>query len=78
MYEPVAAPGDADLVLDVNVIPSSVVWQFKLEMRDPKTGIVLWTLYEPIKVTVSKPARDKAFDDTINKLALDLRTLAAH
>jgi hypothetical protein len=74
-YELVAAPGDADLVLDVNVIPNSVVWQFKLEILDPKTGIVLWAIYEPTRITASKKTRDKDFDDTINKLVGDLRTL---
>jgi hypothetical protein len=73
----VSAPGDADLVLDVNVIRDSVVWQFKLEILDPKTRIVLWTQYEPIKVTVSQKTRDKNFDDTINKLVTDLKTLTA-
>jgi hypothetical protein len=76
-YELVSAPGDADLVLDVNVIRDSVVWQFKLEILDPKTRIVLWTQYEPIKVTVSQKTRDKNFDDTINKLVTDLKTLTA-
>jgi RNase adaptor protein for sRNA GlmZ degradation len=74
-YELVAAPGDADLVLDVNVIPNSVVWQFKLEILDPKTGIVLWAISEPTRITASKKTRDKDFDDTINKLVGDLRTL---
>jgi hypothetical protein len=46
-YELVAAPSDADLVLDVDEIP--VARQLRLEMRDPKSGIVLWTIYEPIK-----------------------------
>ncbi len=76
-YELVSAPGDADLVLDVNVIRDSVVWQFKLEILDPKTRIVLWTQYDPIKVTVSQKTRDKNFDDTINKLVTDLKTLTA-
>jgi hypothetical protein len=60
------------------VIPSSVVWQFKLDILDPKTGIVLWTVYEPTKITVSQKARDKNFDDAINKLASDLSLLTNH
>jgi len=76
-YELVSAPSDADLVLDVNVIRDSVVWQFKLEILDPKTRIVLWTQYEPIKITVSQKTRDKNFDDTINKLVEDLKALTA-
>ena len=44
-YELVTAPGDSDLVLDVNVVASPAIWQFKLEILDPKTRIVLWTVY---------------------------------
>jgi hypothetical protein len=76
-YELSSAPGDADLVLAVNVIRDPVVWQFKLEILDPKTRIVLWTKYEPIKITVSQKTRDKNFDDTINKLVEDLKALTA-
>jgi hypothetical protein len=76
-YELVGAPADSDLVLDVNVIPNSVVWQLKLEIIDPKTRIVLWTQYEPIKITVSQKTRDKNFDDTINKLVTNLKALTA-
>ncbi len=76
-YELVSAPGDADLVLDVNVIRDSVVWQFELEILDPKTGIVLWTHDEPIKIAVSQKNRDQNFDDAIYKLVSDLKTLTA-
>lgn len=76
-YELVSAPSDADLVLDVNVVRESVVWQFELEILDPKTGIVLWVHYEPIKIAVSQKNRDQNFDDTIYKLAADLKTLTA-
>ncbi|MGA3373505.1 MAG: hypothetical protein ABSC48_17280 [Terracidiphilus sp.] len=76
-YELVPAPADADLVLDVNVIPNSVVWQFRLQVLDPKTRIVLWTRYEPLMITVSQKTRDKNFDDTINKLVDDLKALTA-
>jgi hypothetical protein len=36
--------------MDVSVIPGSVTWKFKLEILDPKTRIVLWTVYEPVKI----------------------------
>ncbi len=76
-YELVAAPGEADLVLDVDVIPisGSADWKFKLEILDPKTRIVLWTQYEPMKITSLQKNRDKIFDETINKLMGDLKIL---
>jgi len=76
-YELVSAPADADLVLDVNVIRDAVAWQFELEILDPKTGIVLWTHYETIKIAVSQKNRDQNFDDTIYKLTGDLKALTA-
>ena len=74
-FEIVSAPGEADLVLDVNVVDNSVAWQFKMEILDPKTRIVLWTKYEPLKITFSQKDRDKNFDDAMNKLVGDLKVL---
>ena len=76
-YELVSAPGDADLVLDVNVVHDSLALELELEILDPKTGIVLWTHYEPVKIAVSQKNRDQNFDDTIYKLTADLKTLTA-
>jgi hypothetical protein len=76
-FELASAPGDADLVLDVNVVPYSVFWQFKLEILDPKTRIVLWTIYEPLNIGGLQKTRDKNFDGTIDRLAGDLKTLTA-
>jgi hypothetical protein len=76
-YELVSAPGDADLVMDVSVIPGSVTWKFKLEILDPKTRIVLWTVYEPVKIIGMQKTRDKNFDATIDKLVGDLKALSA-
>lgn len=76
-YELVSAPGDADLVLDVNVVHDSLSLELELEILDPKTGIVLWTHYEGVKIAVSQKNRDQNFDDTIYKLTADLKTLTA-
>jgi hypothetical protein len=77
LFQIVSAPGDADLVLEVNVIANPDIWQFKMNILDPKTRIVLWTKYEPLKSTFSQKDRDKNFDDTINKLVGDLKGLTA-
>ena len=76
-YELVSAPGDADLVMDVNVVHDYVALELQLEILDPKTGIVLWTHYEGIKIAVSQKNRDQNLDDTVYKLAADLKTLTA-
>jgi hypothetical protein len=74
-YELVGALSDADLVLDVSV--DSVVWQLKLDMVDPRTGIVLWAQYEPIQAAASQKNRDKNFDKALSKLVSDLKALTA-
>jgi hypothetical protein len=74
-FELTSSPSDADLVLDVDVIANSAVWQIRLNILDPKTGIVLWAVYEPTKFTMSKVTREKNLDDTINKLVGDLSGL---
>jgi hypothetical protein len=74
-YVLVGAPSDADLVLNVNIDP--VGWLLKLDIMDPKTGIVLWAQYEPIQQAFSQKNRDKSFDDTISKLVGDLQALTA-
>ena len=76
-YELVTAPGDADLVLDANVVANPAVWQFKIEILDPKTRIVLWTMYEPVKITGLQKTRDANFDATIDKLVGDLKALSS-
>jgi hypothetical protein len=76
-YELVTAPGDADLVLDASVVANPAVWQFKLEILDPKTRIVLWTMYEPVKITGLQKTRDANFDATIDKLVGDLKALSS-
>ena len=74
-YELVSAPGDADLVFEVNVIWTPGFAQFKLEILDPKSRIVLWTVYEPIKFNGLLKTRDKSFDDAIDKLVGDLKAI---
>jgi len=46
-------------------------------MIDPKTGIVLWTIYEPLNIGGLQKTRDKNFDGTIDKLAGDLKPLTS-
>lgn len=76
-YELAGAPADADLVLGVSVINSPGRSQFELEILDPRSRIVLWTVYEPIGLAGLQKTRDKSFDATIDKLVGDLKALSA-
>jgi hypothetical protein len=86
-YELVAAPVDADLVLQISYADpimlvasgSSVNFlQFRLELIDPKTHIVLWTINEQAKAMGGlQKSRDKEFEGALNKLVDDLKALTA-
>jgi hypothetical protein len=86
-YELVAAPADADLVLQISYADpimlvasgSSVNFlQFRLELIDPKTHIVLWTINEQAKAMGGlQKGRDKEFEGALNKLVDDLKALTA-
>ena len=89
-YELVAAPADADLVLEigfanpiVGVMVSSTSGggssndpQFRLVMLDPKTHILLWTLttHVPRKIGLQK-GRDRNFDESLARLVDGLKKL---
>jgi hypothetical protein len=90
-YELVAAPADADLVLEISIssqitgvngskesgCDSSSVSRFKLTLLDPKERIVLWTLAETIRPYARQKSVEKNTDDAIDKLVSDLKALTA-
>jgi hypothetical protein len=90
-YSIVAAPADADLVLEISLssqitavsgskesgCDSSSSSRFKLVLVDPKTRIVLWTISETIKPFARQKTGEKNMDDAINKLVGDLKALTA-
>jgi hypothetical protein len=89
-YELVAAPGEADMVLQIsysdpiNGVGVSTVGggsadaqQIKLLLLDPKTQIVLWMLDEKSSAAHMTNGRDKCLVDAINKLVGDLKALTA-
>ena len=90
-YELVAAPADADVVLEIGFstqitgvsgskesgCDSSNASQFKLVLLDAKTRIVLWTFTETVHPFARQKTGEKNFDDAINKLVDDLKALTA-
>jgi hypothetical protein len=83
-YELVAAPADADLVLEISFVNpiytketiSTDDPQFRLALLDPKTHILLWTLTMrvPEKRGFQK-SRDRDFDESLVGLVGDLKKL---
>jgi hypothetical protein len=86
-YEFVAAPGDADIVLEISFsyilggpnphdAPETIP-QLKLVLLDAKTRIALWTISETVKPFSRHKTGDRNFEDAIDKLVSDLKALTA-
>jgi len=73
-YEFVAAPSDADLVLEASVIGVQVP-QFRLAILDPKTHVVLWAFTE--RVNMGGFTNHTDFDKAITKIVDDFKNLDA-
>ena len=90
-YELVAAPADADLVLEISFstqitggsgtkesgCDSSNSSLLKLVLVAPKTRIALWTVEEAIQPFARQKTGEKNFEDAMNKLVGDLKALTA-
>src|ERR1700685_2556880 len=90
-YGLTAAPGDADLALEISFAcppsGSNSVREvngnadsdprFRLAIVDIKTREVLWVLIEHVKPALLQGNRDKNFDDAMAKLVDDAKALAA-
>ena len=87
-YQIVTSPNDADLILEVHSLAksstdvtngnSSTVYtpELRLELRDPKTRTVLWTLSSYVKTSAGRQkARDKQLDAAATVLFNQLRQL---
>jgi hypothetical protein len=91
LYQLVAAPADADLVLQISYSDpltdvggskdsgaiSSKASQLQLLLLDPKTSIILWTFNEKTSIAHLQKGRDQALTDSIGALVGDLKTLTA-
>ena len=89
-YSLVGSPAEADMVVQISIIyiPRQIGAEtvpfpsFRVALLDPKTGVTLWVLDEflvdkPNLGLIFKKNRDKIFDEAIDKLVNDLKTLTA-
>jgi hypothetical protein len=76
-YRLVSTPNDADMVFEFSLVGTPLPnAQFRVVLLEPKTHVVLWTESEGIQLGLKK-TRDKGFDEAINKLIGDLKTLTS-
>jgi len=90
-YELVGSPAEADLVFEIQfVLPTAspasnrgqtlaTVWldpQFRLIIRDPKIGTILWGFTEHVPWALLQGNRDKNFDQAEARIVTDVQGLA--
>lgn len=76
--EPVSAPADADIVVEVTLGTFPLVAGyagFRLSVIDPKTNVLLWTASEPVDPAFLAKTARRNIAETLQRLANDLQTL---
>jgi hypothetical protein len=77
-FEPVSAPADADIVVQVTLGTFPLVAGyagFRLSIFDPKTNILLWTASEPVDPAFLAKTARKNIAESLQRLTNDLQTL---
>jgi len=84
-YQLEGAPGQAELSLELslNVLAGDVTngssfntTFVRLDIRDVKTGILLWTVVEPMKGAFRKKTGEKNLQDAVDRIVTDVKSLA--
>ena len=80
-YELVSAPGDADLVFEIGLDFNDIggrapeIGRLKLDIRDPRSNVLLWSLHEYVQVAVFKGHRDKNLDKAMTVIVDSVKDL---
>lgn len=77
-FEPVSAPADADIVVQVTLGTFPLVAGyagFRLFIFDPKTNVLLWTASEPVDPAFLAKTARKNIAESLQRLATDLQAL---
>jgi hypothetical protein len=77
-FEVVAAPADADVVLEVTFTVFAVIPGYprlRLAILDPKSNVLLWTISEPVDPAILAKNARRNIAQALAKLTQDLTTL---
>lgn len=77
-FELVNAPAEADLALDVTIVPFPIAPSypgFRLSIIDPKTNVLLWAITEPVDPAFLAKTARKNIAFSLSHLADDLKNL---
>ncbi|HTP87313.1 MAG TPA: hypothetical protein VMJ34_10195 [Bryobacteraceae bacterium] len=81
-YKLVSSPADADLVLQIGLEFNDIgghvpeIGRLRLDIRDPHSNVLLWSLREYVKVAIFKGNRDKNLDRAMQVIVDGVRDLA--
>jgi hypothetical protein len=80
-YDLVSAPADADLVFQIgftfadNGVRAPEMGRLRLEIRDPRSNVLLWSLSQYVQVAIMKGNRDKNLDLAMGVIENGLKDL---
>jgi hypothetical protein len=82
-YELLSSPADADIIFDISVTfaPSNGQFaypKFRLEVRDAKTNVLLWTFSEPVQGAFFVKSGRKNIAQALSRLVDDLRKVTGN
>ena len=80
-YELAASPSEADVILELRVdylryYNGGGYFKLRLEIRDPRTNVLLWTFAEPVTEAIGEKAERKYVAEALGKLTDDLKNVA--
>jgi hypothetical protein len=81
-YELVSAPAAADLVFEIgftfngNGLKVPEIGRLRLEIRDPRSNVLLWAFTDYVQVAILKGNRDKNLDQAMGVIVDGVKGLA--
>jgi hypothetical protein len=80
-YELVGAPADADLVFEIGQeftgLRAPEVGRMRLDIRDPRSNVLLWSLHEYVRSALFQGHRDKNLDQAMAVIVDSVKDLVA-
>jgi hypothetical protein len=82
-YELVSTPADADVILQIgftfgdNGIKAPEMGRLRLEIRDPRSNVLLWALSQYVQAAIRKGNRDKNLDLAMKVIVAAVKDLVS-
>jgi len=80
-YELASSPADADLVFEIGQeftgLRAPEVGRVRLDIRDPRSNVLLWSLHEYVQAAIFQGHRDKNLDKAMAVIVDGVKDLAA-